>query len=246
MESVARRKRVAAVVFCTSTVMLGACGGRIDASSDPAAAAVPTPEPQKPAKARVPTPTPDPGEENPNPNVCPNPNLIITEDEMVTMVGSTFKGPPARASACSDNDIANLRVNVHDVNRTTVVELGDHLSEECKGCIFTHTSDPAWGAVVMPDVDTAGSGFINLGACPAAVTGNMACGSAIHYGDFCPLRACSDCLTYESLGACNSKVETTGCKPARDAINATCDSATIKQQCGDTIVEHVQYLCAMK
>lgn len=237
-----------ASLACSAALLVASCGGRVDTGSQTGAAATSIPTTTPPSKPTRPAQQPLPDEPTDNPNACPGP-LAISEAQIENDIGGPFKGPPARMTACSEPDIGRFQNNLTIPNLTSYTQLEEGLSPDCVACIFTKSSDDAWGPVVLLDAGgtsptTDGSGFLNLGACYASASTNMQCGRAFQYDQFCSQNACSDCLSSENYSKCLSKVGGSTCKASHDKVDATCDP-TAASICGLSIVEHARYLCAL-
>jgi hypothetical protein len=95
------------------------------------------------------------------------------------------------------------------------------VSAPCASCVFSGGSGTTWTPVVVVN-DTID--VINGGGCIEVKSGSASCGRAYHQWSTCLETACSDCLTYDDYGACESAAQIAGapCASATEAVLAAC------------------------
>lgn len=163
--------------------------------------------------------------EDSGPAVCPT-----TE----TIDATTFPWkPPTRApGSCTDNEVDAMISFIEKTPSATFKQLQDSITNAaCRDCVFAKETT-TWAPIVL---NSAGTGVValNVGGCPAIVSGKDDCGKAIQQWNDCLDEACVDCAEGDSAAAqkCATAANKKACKKAFDDVvgAAACGDAATAQ-----------------
>lgn len=166
---------------------------------------------------------------------------------------------PKQPGACSNDELKALGdyfENLGPQDPVSIDDWMDSVGDACAACAFADIQEEEWTPVL-----TIGSTdlVVNLGGCIESVSGDAECGKVVQQWDQCLLDACFlDCPPgdTEAFVQCrrDTRVLTTSCKGAWDAVRTTCGSrfnsylsacsegdwtfdSPVKQACGGTPVD---------
>ncbi|HVJ90893.1 MAG TPA: hypothetical protein VM580_13905 [Labilithrix sp.] len=119
------------------------------------------------------------------------------------------------------------------------------VSEDCAKCIFTERDATSWGVIIN---DKSEFYAFNFGGCIQSLTGNEACGQAVHQAMSCAEQACANCETTQELEAClaDRAVVEGPCSNAVAKIDAECDDSigqTLRICDGGGLETWIEYQC---
>jgi hypothetical protein len=195
----------------------------------------------KPPRDSGPTDTPED-------NQCPLPNFEFAEADVDKEIKGAWKGPKQQVGSCTTDELATFGKNLDAADKdSTIDDLAKDLGGTCKTCIFSTTSDSNWQIVVAIAGGKPTEGFINFGACIAALV-NDDCGHAYQYNQFCADAACSKCADEDTKG-CYQKIwgAKGACEQSLNKVEKQClslDDAEVA--CTNETVGNAAVLCGPK
>jgi len=123
--------------------------------------------------------------------------------------------PPTRApGSCTDADVGAMIAFIETTPTATFEQLQESITNvACRDCVFA-TETTTWAPIVL---NAAGTGVValNVGGCPAILSGKEDCGRKIQQWNDCLDEACVDCSGFPE---CPETARKKDCKNAFDAM----------------------------
>jgi len=134
-----------------------------------------------------------------------------------------FVSPPAHMNVCTKAEVedfytACFNASSHSSSVACNAFQNDAGTAPCFGCIVSFAGASTYGAFV--DYLTTNSGYVNTGACIAALDPcNIACAEMTQLKEQCLYAACASCTTLDQTNACTEQAGTCPCGVYDEATN---------------------------